>query len=164
MGVPYGHPFFGNQYTNGGYVPGSYTYMVDNGIETLKTVSNKIGKDVTRIATNQDSESIVSKVLVTKYSNKSVIMISGIILVVTAIGGLVTHKLCKKKAKAKQQSQQSIKLKNVGICTHCGEPLVDSTYVPESGKNSYDAHIICKKCGKKNYARYTEESSSFDKN
>lgn len=29
MGAPAGHPFFGNQYTTGGYVPGSFKYVAE---------------------------------------------------------------------------------------------------------------------------------------
>lgn len=33
MGAPEGHPFFGNQYTNGGYQQGSYSYDVEPVVE-----------------------------------------------------------------------------------------------------------------------------------
>lgn len=29
MGVPEGHPFFGNQYTDGGYQPGIFSYTLN---------------------------------------------------------------------------------------------------------------------------------------
>jgi hypothetical protein len=46
--------FFGNQYTNGGYIRDSYTYdVIDKGVNPLKTISNEIGKDTTRIVTKK---------------------------------------------------------------------------------------------------------------
>jgi len=161
MGVPTGHPFFGNQYTNGGYIPGTYTYdVIETGIETLTSASSEIRQGVARIATKQKPDNIIPKKFFAKGINKNTLIVGGIILGVTTVGGFITYKLLRKKAKAKQDSLQSIELQNVGTCTHCGEPLIGSTYVPEGEEGSHNAYIICKKCGEKNFASYPEENDS----
>jgi len=160
MGAPAGHPFFGNQYTNGGYELGSFTYEVkDKGFNIPKNVLNETGKGTVNVATRQKATCPVSKVLVAKGSNKNTLIIGGIILVTTAVGGFITYKMFRRKAKSKKETLQYIELQNVGVCSHCGEPLTGSTYVPESEENIHDSHIICKKCGEKNYARYIEDNT-----
>jgi|CZCB01.1.fsa_nt_gi DNA-directed RNA polymerase subunit RPC12/RpoP len=160
MGAPVGHPFFGNQYTNGGYELGSFTYEVtDKGFNILKTVLNETGKGTVNVATRQKATYPVSKVLVAKGSNKNTLIIGGIILVATAVGGFITYKLLRRKPKSEKEALQYIELQNIGVCSHCGEPLIGSTYVPESEENIHDSHIICKKCGEKNYARYIEDNT-----
>ena len=56
MGVPNGHPFFGNQYTTGGYIPGSFTYIpevVEKFADfSTKLVSENIGKGTAGKAIN----------------------------------------------------------------------------------------------------------------
>lgn len=165
MGIPAGHPFFGNQYTNGGYIPGTYTYeAIEKGIEGIKVVSKEIQKGATHVATKQRPDNLIIKKLVAKWPNKNTLIVGGVILVVTAVGGFITYKLIRKKAKAKQDSLLSIELQNVGTCTHCGEPLIGSTYVPEGEEDSHKAYIICKNCGEKNFARYPDENDSATTN
>lgn len=165
MGAPAGHPFFGNQYTDGNYKLGSFTYeVIDKGIDTIKTVISETGKGAASVAIKPKADTLISKTIVTKSSNKNTLIIGGIILGATAIGGFITYKLLKRKAKAKQAHLQSIELQNVGTCVNCGEPLVESTYVPESKEGSHDDYIICKSCGEKNFARYPGESEPTDNN
>lgn len=161
MGVPTGHPFFGNQYTNGGYIPGTCTCdVIEKGIETLRSASSEIRQGATHIATKQKPDNIITQKLFAKGINKNTLIVVGIILVVTTVGGFITYKLLRKEAKAKQDSLQAIELQNVGTCTHCGEPLIGSTYVPEGEEDSHNAYIICKKCGEKNFASYPDENDS----
>lgn len=165
MGAPSGHPFFGNQYTNGNYKLDSFTYeVIDKGIEALKTVISETGKGAASVAIKPKADTLISKTIVTKGSSKNTLIIGGIILGATAIGGFITYKLLKRKAKAKQAHPQSIELQNVGICVNCGEPLVGSTYIPESKECSHDDYIICKSCCEKNFARYPDESEPPDNN
>jgi len=164
MGAPAGHPFFGNQYTDGNYKLGSFSYeVIDKGIDALKTVISETGKGTTTpVAIKPKADTLIPKTIATKSSNKNTLIIGGIILGATAIGGFITYKLLKRKAK--RTHLQSIKLQNVGICVNCGEPLVGSTYVPESKEGNHDDYIICKSCGEKNFARYPDKSELQDKN
>ena len=165
MGAPAGHPFFGNQYTDGNYRLGSFTYeVIDKGIDALKTVISETGKGAAPVAIKPKADTLISKTIVTKSSNKNTLIIGGIIIGASAIGGFITYKLLKRKGKAKQAHPQSIELQNVGTCINCGEPLVGSTYILESKESSHDDYIICKSCGEKNFARYPDKSELPDNN
>lgn len=98
----------------------------------------------------------------TKGFNKNAVIALGI-GIATAVGGYLTYRYISKKAKAKKEALQTIELSNVGTCTHCGEPLSESTYVPESEANGYKACIICNKCGEKNFAWYPDDNDSSGK-
>lgn len=83
------------------------------------------------------------------------------IVVVSAVAAIGTgvyflYKQISKKRKSKEVAFQSIKLENVGTCKNCSEPLIGSEYVDENTSDSHTAYIICKKCGEKNYAWYTD--------
>ncbi|MEL7589789.1 MAG: hypothetical protein AAGU17_00635 [Anaerolineaceae bacterium] len=159
MGVPTGHPFFGNQHTNGGYIRGTYTYeVIEKGKEILKPFIKEVSQAVTHGATKQKPDNLIPRKFVAKGFFDKTMIIGGILVAVTAVGGFITDEFLRNKAKAKQDSLQSIELQNVGTCTHCGEPLIDSTYVPEDEEDGHNAYIICKKCGEKNFARYPDEN------
>lgn len=160
MGVPAGHPFFGNQYTNGGYIPGTYTYVVEKGKEIIKPFLKESSKVVTHGTPKQKLENLIPKKLVSKDFIDSVMRIGGFILYVAPIALPIINEHLRNKTNEKQNSLLSINLQNVGTCTNCGEPLIDSTYVPESGEDAYKAYIICKKCGEKNFARYSDNNDS----
>jgi len=164
MGAPAGHPFFGNQYTDGGYLLGSFTYEVmEKGVDVVKSVVSEMGKGATKevvnLATNQQPSKNLGLSAIDKAGGKGVsknqLIVAGILTVIT-IGGFLIYRYVNKKSKAKKEATQSIEL-NVGICVKCGEPLVESEYVPGSEANDYkDACIICKNCGVKNFARYPD--------
>jgi len=143
-GVPKGHPFFGNQYTDGGYIKKSFSYIpeiIEKGNDVIKSVVKKTGESVSPIAANKSADSVTPKTIFPKGSNKNALIIGGIVLVATTVGGFIAYKLLKKKAKTKQENLQSVELQNVGVCIKCGEPLIGSTYIPESEENSCDAYI-----------------------
>lgn len=166
MGTPVGHPFFGNQYTNGGYIAGTFKYipeiaekLVDNS-STL--VSENIGKATTKIVTRQKPKNPIMKEINIKCINKKALITVGIGLVAT-FSGYIAYKNISKKTKTIKDTLLSIELSNAGICIHCGEPLNGSTYVPESEANSQKAYIICKNCGEQNFAWYPDENNSSNK-
>jgi uncharacterized CHY-type Zn-finger protein len=166
MGVPDGHPFFGNQYTDGGYIRGTFNYVpeiVEKATDySSKLVSNNIGKAPTKIVAKQKPENLIPKELSTKGFNKNTLIILGIGVVV-AVTGYFAYKHISKKNKARKVALQSIELSHVGTCLHCGEPLNGSTYVPKSEANSQKDYIICKICGEQNFAWYPDENDSSNK-
>jgi hypothetical protein len=48
LGPPTGHPFFGNQYTHGGYVNGSFEYknVIDSVAGTAVKAAAQVGKSI----------------------------------------------------------------------------------------------------------------------
>ena len=150
MGAPSGHPFFGNQFTDGGYITGSFKY----------TPTEKIGAEILNTVVSETSRHSVSKAVVpvdktsSKWFNKNNIIIASVVTVVT-IGSVLIYKHISKK-KAMKESIRSISL-DVGICVKCSEPLIESDYVPENKDENEAAHIVCKNCGEKNYAQYNAE-------
>lgn len=161
MGAPMGHPFFGNQYTDGGYLLGSFTYEVlEKSADAVKTVVGEMGKGATKVAMNLATKQEPSKNFVLsavdkisgKGLNKNHLIVAGSLTVV-AIGGFLIYKF-NKKSKAKKEGIQSIEL-NVGTCKKCDKPLIESTYIPGSEANNKESYIICKNCGEKNFANYS---------
>ena len=63
MGAPAGHPFFGNQYTDGNYKLGSFSYeVIDKGIDALKTVISETGKGTTTpVAIKPKADTLIPK-------------------------------------------------------------------------------------------------------
>lgn len=166
MGIPVGHPFFGNQYTDGGYRVGTYKYVpevAEKIVDYSSTlVSENIDKATTKIVTRQKPKNLIPKELSTKGINKNALIAVGIGLV-AYVGGYFAYKHISKKNKDKKDALQSVDLSHVGICIHCAEPLNGSTYVPESEANSQKAYIICKNCGEQNFAWYPDENDSSNK-
>ena len=167
MGAPMGHPFFGNQYTNGGYITGSFTYKVAEksaDAEIVKSVVSDVNNSIPHktIASAVHEQTPSDFILSTfeKKSNKGIgkkhLIFAGIVIVTVAVvGGVLTYRHINKKSKAKKEGIISVDF-SVGVCIKCSEPLIESTYVPSSEDNNNDACIICKSCGEKNYAWYPE--------
>lgn len=171
MGAPVGHPFFGNQYTDGGYLPGSFKVakevlneVVDNTISNSVTLTAKSSdKSILNAVTKQKPKNIVIEKIGAKGLNKNVYIAVGVGLVVT-IGGYFAYSYLRKKNNLNKVEQQSIELNNVGVCIHCGEPLIESTYYSENEGNGTEAYIVCKTCGGQNFAWYTNEPNKSDLN
>ena len=143
------HPFFGNQYTDGGYIVGSFKFP--KGL--TREVGERLVKSTVPDALPTSAKSIpsilnsapVESAVKTGAKNKWIIPVL-IIAAIAAAGGYFAYRYFKKKG--------IIKIPNVGICEHCGEPLTGATLVPD-GDNPY---IVCKKCCEKNYAHYHDEN------
>jgi len=166
MGVPVGHPFFGNQYTDGGYIAGTFKYVpeiAEKVVDYSSTlISENIDKATTKVVTREKPKNLILKALNTKGINKNA-LIAVVIGFAATVGGYCAYKHISKKTKAKKDGLQSIELSHVGTCIHCGEPLNGSTYVPESEANRQKAYIICKDCGEQNFAWYPDENDSSNK-
>lgn len=167
MGAPTGHPFFGNQYTNGGYEPGSFTYVYEATKSITdsipKVASSVVSKDsILREASDNKNTNIITfqdvKRLASHGVNKKTIIIGSAVVVAT-VGGALIYKSVRKRRQAKKEAELTIILDNVGICTSCGEPLKGSLFDPGDKISDHsDACIVCKHCGEKNYAWYQEEN------
>jgi Zn finger protein HypA/HybF involved in hydrogenase expression len=166
MGVPVGHPFFGNQYTDGGYIADTFKYVpeiAEKVVDYSSTlISENIDKATTKIVTRQKPKNLILKEFNAKGINKNALIVVGIGLV-TTVGGYFAYKHISKKTKAKKDALQSIELSHVGTCILCGEPLNGSTYVPENEANSQKAYIVCQNCGEQNSAWYPVENDSTNK-
>ena len=168
MGAPRGHPFFGNQHTDGGYIRGSFTYagkLVERGVDVVKSVASGVGTStsskVATVATSEQTAKNFVTSLVDKISsnglNKKHLIATGIITVAVT-GGILSYRHFNKKRKNKNETIESFDF-SVGVCVKCGEPLVESTFVPRSeGNKNNDAYIICKTCSEKNFAWYPNEN------
>lgn len=160
MGVPSGHPFFGNQYTDGGYQTGTYTYVgeeVENVASIVKNVLKENAKNEYKASTPKVSGESVSRISniqeslsTSSLSGRDKIIIGGILVAVASLGGVITYKILKKKKTVKKDT---IELDNVGICIDCGEPLIGSELHLENNV----AYMTCNNCGTKNYAHYDEK-------
>jgi len=165
MGAPVGHPFFGNQHTDGGYILGSFTYeVIEKGVNVVKSVVSEAGKSAAKkpvnLAAKQPNPKNLSLSAVEKVSskglNKNHLIVAGILTVVT-VGGFLVYRYINKKSKTKKEALQSIEL-SVGSCIKCGESLIESAYVSGNEANDYkDSYIVCKSCNEKNFARYPDE-------
>ena len=162
MGAPKKHPFFGNQYTDGGYEPGSFTYdqIVEDVVHpTIKKPEGRGYKPSKLKLSNEDINMFTDyqkSFSLKNLSGKEKIILGGAIVAISSIGGVITYRILKKKKSAKENT---IKLENVGVCIECGKPLVDSEFYMESDDNEI-AYIACKNCGTKNYAHYNEQGES----
>lgn len=145
------HPFFGNQYTNGGYVIGSFKFP--------EGLTREVGERIVKIAVPNialsSSNSIPSVRTVApltdavKTGAKSKWMIPALIVAaIAATGGYLAYRYFKKKG--------LIKIPNIGVCKRCGEPLTGAKFLPDSD----NPYIVCKKCGENNYAKYSSDESS----
>lgn len=161
MGAPEGHPFFGNQYTNGGYEPGNFSYDVEPVVEKTVDVVKTIHKTLTdkSIKTSYKEANHIthpSSSPVKSSGGKETIIIGGIVVALTTVGGFIAYKWKHRKKK------ETVKIENVGICSHCGKPLSGSSFHPKDEKRGIESYIQCKNCGAKNYAHYNVERKSME--
>jgi len=172
LGAPSGHPFYGNQYTDGGYVIGSFTYevaeksieLVEKSVEAVKTVvsevTSRLPNKAMAVATDKQVPSNIILSTVNKISkkglNKNHFIAAGVgFLIVAVSGGILYYN---KKSKRKKDDMNSADF-SVGICSKCAEPLIGSTYVPgHDANNNKDSCIVCKNCGAKNFAWYPDDN------
>jgi len=161
MGAPEGHPFFGNQYTNGGYRPGSFTYitepLVEKVIDGIQSISKNVAEKPVKPTYRQSlhTESKASKFF-ENVKSKEIIIVGGVLLAVTAVGCFVTYKLAHRKKK------ETVSIENVGVCGHCGKPLSGSIFHPKDEQLEIEAYIQCECCGTKNYAHYNDVEESLE--
>lgn len=138
------HPFFGNQYTDGGYKVGSFKFPEglerDVGERLAKiTTLNTLTTNTRTIPSSRNSIPVESAIRARAKSNW---IIPTIIIAVVFGGGCLAYRYFKKKG--------IVEISNIGICTHCAEPLTGAKLIPDNDKS----YIVCKKCDEKNYAHY----------
>ncbi len=160
MGAPSGHPFFGNQFTDGGYQPGTYTYAgeaVENVVSILKdglkeyvSIDHKVSSPKISVEIMDKSSDVQKSLSTSSLSWKDKAIIGGGFVVLLSIGVIIIHKIRKKKKSVKKDT---IELENVGVCIYCGDPLIGSELHLEND----GTYISCNNCGTKNYAHYEEK-------
>lgn len=149
------HPFFGNQYSNGGYIIGSFNFP--------EGLTREVGEQVDKIAVPDTVPSNIGTILsdrnsaplesVVKTGAKSEWIIPTLIIAaIAAAGGYFAYRHFKKKG--------IVKIPNVGICEFCREPLTGAKLIP----NDNNPYIVCKKCGEKNFAKYSNDENSENLN
>ncbi|MDL2219571.1 hypothetical protein LJC04_04485 [Ruminococcaceae bacterium OttesenSCG-928-O06] len=145
------HPFFGNQYTDGGYIIGSFKFpegLTRMGGERLAKIAvpNTMSMDTIKMPSVRNTTSL-NNIKKNGASNKWIIP-AIIIAAITAAGGYFAYRYFRRKG--------IIKIPNVGVCEHCGKPLTGARLIPDDN----NPYIICRKCGAKNFAHYHDENSS----
>lgn len=159
-----GHPFFGNQYVSSNYTGGyHYDWTPNSNVTEVSTLSVRTVSDNTQILSSnaalpQSSNKILTRSPKIEVNGNGATIAIVVVSAVAAIGTGVyfLYKHISKKRKSKEDAFQSIEIENVGTCKNCNEPLSGSEYVDENTSDSHTAYIICKKCGEKNYAWYTD--------
>lgn len=167
-----GHPFFGNQYVSSNYTGGyHYDWTPNSNVTEVSNLSVRTVSDNTKnISSNaallqrsnaalpQSANKILTRSPKIEANGNGAMIAIVVVSAVAAIGAGVyfLYKQISKKRKSKEEAFQSIELENVGTCKNCNEPLSGSEYVDENTSDSHTAYIICKKCGEKNYAWYTD--------
>jgi len=135
------HPFFGNQYTDGGYIAGTFKYS--------DKLAREVGERIMALSVSDGaSKSISSSIAVDsieKVDVKNKWIIGGFIVVGVAVGAYFAYRYIKKK--------NTVIIPNVGVCEKCGEPLTESELIADEN----NLFIACKNCGEKNYAHYYDE-------
>lgn len=154
MGAPTGHPFFGNQYTNGGYVRGSFSYH---------GAAGSVAKSMGEAAASLSKPSAVRRAVVPAASAKGLDLpwfsITSLVAVgaVALIGGVATFVyLRSKSADASEPTAEGGDIASFGVCESCGEPLALSGPGELEQDESGD-FVTCENCSHQNRARYFEE-------
>lgn len=145
------HPFFGNQYTNGGYVIGSFRFPEGLTREVSERIA-KIAVPNTALSSSNVIPSVrtatpLTDVVKTGAKSKWIMPVL-IVAAIAASGGYLVYRYLKKKG--------LVKIPNIGVCEHCDEPLTGAKFVPDNDT----PHIVCKKCGEKNYAKCSSDENS----
>lgn len=163
MGAPAGHPFYGNQYTGGGYVIGSFSYK--NVIEDATKVAAKTAPKILPKTVASDSlrGALFKASPSARLSSGS---IAGLVAAgaVFLAGGIATFVYLHGRAKSDgDQPPVGDDIAGFGLCESCGEKLAASG--PAEIQQDEDGYfIICEACSHKNRAHYSgyDESDASD--
>ncbi|MGQ7462510.1 hypothetical protein ACTGZQ_08290 [Streptococcus suis] len=139
VGAPVGHPFFGNQYTDGGYQQGSFTYTSEPFIGTVRSI---VEESISSSTNAQDCSG-------SNKDKRDIILGLFAIASVVSIGSYFAYRYFNRKKTG------YLELDNVGVCKNCNEPLSGSTYHPKDEKHEVEAFIQCQYCEYKNFAQYS---------
>jgi DNA-directed RNA polymerase subunit RPC12/RpoP len=154
LGAPTGHPFFGNQYTHGGYVNGSFTYknVIGNVAGTAIKGATQIGKSMPGAMTG----------LRLKFPMPASLSSTPIVPLIAAgtvvlIGGVATFAYLRSRlTNAGELPLEGSNLAGFGLCESCGEELAISgpAVVEQDDDGDY---VVCDSCSHKNRARTSED-------
>lgn len=153
MGAPAGHPFFGNQYTDGGYVPGSFSYAgAQNIADETRRAAASLSKSSAGTRASVPPAS-VKGLRMPQFSVPSLIAVGAIAL----IGGVATfaHPRFKSVA-ASEPTIEDGEVAGFGLCESCGEPLVTSGPA-DLKQDEIGDFVTCGSCSYQNRGRYVEE-------
>lgn len=153
MGAPAGHPFFGNQYTDGGYVRGSFSYAaLGNIAESTRRAAASLGKSPAGTRASVPAAS-VKGLRMPQFSIPSLIAVSAVAL----IGGVATFAYLRFNSVATSEPTiEDGEVASFGLCESCGEPLASSGPA-ELKQDEIGDFVTCKSCSHQNRARYVEE-------
>ncbi|MEK0226348.1 hypothetical protein [Bifidobacterium mongoliense] len=146
------HPFFGNQYTDGSYITGSFKFPKGLTRRTINHISKIAAPDSLAMrAINNSAARETSPLGIAAgagVKGKWVIPTFIVAAITAAVSGYFIYQHIKKKGK--------VEVPNVGVCEHCGEPLTGAKLVADNEM----PYIICNKCGEKNFAKYHDNEST----
>jgi ribosomal protein L34E len=150
------HPFFGNQYTDGGYEIGSFkfpeglTREITERLTDIHAPDKDLGNTDSIPSVHENRETFHLDTVDESETQNGWVILAFIKSAIAAVGSYIAYKYFKKK--------RIIKIPNIGVCEKCGEPLTGAKFM----LNSNSPYITCKKCGEKNYAHYSSENISRD--
>jgi DNA-directed RNA polymerase subunit RPC12/RpoP len=154
LGAPTGHPFFGNQYTHGGYVNGSFEY--ENAIENLAGTTVKLAAKVGKSTPGAVLGLRLKPPMPVSLSSTSIVPLIAAGTVVL-IGGVATFVYLRSRlTKAGELPLEGGNLAGFGLCESCGEELAISgpAVVEQDDDGDY---VVCDSCSHKNRARTSED-------
>ena len=154
MGAPTGHPFFGNQYTHGGYVNGSFTYenIIGNVAGTAVKAATQVGKSMPGAMSGLR----LKRPMPASLSSTSIVSLIAAGTVVL-IGGVATFVYLRSRfTNAGELPLEGGNFAGFGLCESCGEELAISgpAVVEQDDDGDY---VVCDSCSHKNRARTSED-------
>ncbi len=152
MGAPAGHPFFGNQYTNGGYVNGSFSYsgLVNGFVRTDAETAAPLRKSMGGVATPRlpEVELPTAKPSITIPS----LVAAGAVML---IGGVASFVYLRSRSNGAETTLDDEEIAGFGLCESCGQILASSG--PAKVQRDEDGDfVVCENCSHKNRARYED--------
>lgn len=158
LGAPVGHPFFGNQHTDGGYVLGSFGYK--NAVQDVVDATAKASQKI--FLSKAANESSYGSFLKAPPAGLPAGSIAGLIAVGAAvvIGGVATFVYLRSRSKSTgDQLPVGDDIAGFGLCESCGEELAASGPAEVEQDDDGD-FIICEACSHKNRAYYSSGDES----
>lgn len=152
MGAPAGHPFFGNQYTDGGYVPGSFSYPGARNIsEATRRAAASLSKSAAGSCASVPAASVNGQRM-PQFSVPSLVAGGAVAL----IGGVATFAYLRFKfAATSEPTVEGGEVASFGLCESCGEPLT-STGLAALNQDAIGDFMTCQSCSHQNRARCVE--------
>ena len=152
MGAPAGHPFFGNQYTNGGYVNGSFSYagLLDDVVRAAAETAAPLRKSMRGGSAPRLSKGVPP-------TAKPSITIPSLVAAgaVTLIGGIAAFVYLRSRSNGAEQALDGEEIAGFGLCESCGQVLASSGPA-EVQRDEEGDFVVCENCSHKNRARYED--------